>query len=321
MEISLTSRQDTICWIYEQEIKDFYLLLDHGLDIQTMISLCFKNGDSIIKKLENGISLNESFCFKNKNFENTFRFFSSFLPVKQSIYSTFQFMDDSYGFIKKCLKQLIYPSFIFLFCFFMIYFLSESILPFMDSFTSDNRLSFFIYLLKYIYTFILLFLLFLIVSFLILYKNHSLTFLFQKISLFRKMLTHQFCIIFINLLKAGIDTSTILSYMEKIKSHYLNHLIVKPLFEGLQKGHTLETIIKKNSYMDKHFLHFYTIGIQNNNLIEVLEIYINQTKNQMETYTKKFSVYVQIFSYTSVGLIAILVYQIMFYPLNMLSGI
>ena len=60
------------------------------------------------------------------------------------------------------------------------------------------------------------------------------------------MLTHQFCIIFINLLKAGIDTSTILSYMEKIKSHYLNHLIVKPLFEGLQKGHTLETIIKKN---------------------------------------------------------------------------
>ena len=73
MEISLTSRQDTICWIYEQEIKDFYLLLDHGLDIQTMISLCFKNGDSIIKKLENGISLNESFCFKNKNFENTFR--------------------------------------------------------------------------------------------------------------------------------------------------------------------------------------------------------------------------------------------------------
>ena len=256
MEISLTSRQDTICWIYEQEIKDFYLLLDHGLDIQTMISLCFKNGDSIIKKLENGISLNESFCFKNKNFENTFRFFSSFLPVKQSIYSTFQFMDDSYGFIKKCLKQLIYPSFIFLFCFFMIYFLSESILPFMDSFTSDNRLSFFIYLLKYIYTFILLFLLFLIVSFLILYKNHSLTFLFQKISLFRKMLTHQFCIIFINLLKAGIDTSTILSYMEKIKSHYLNHLIVKPLFEGLQKGHTLETIIKKNSYMDEHFIYF-----------------------------------------------------------------
>ena len=55
-------------------------------------------------------------------------------------------------------------------------------------------------------------------------------------------------------------------------------------------------------------------------LIEVLEIYINRTKNQMETYTKKFSVYVQIFSYTSVGLIAILVYQIMFYPLNMLSG-
>ena len=73
--------------------------------------------------------------------------------------------------------------------------------------------------------------------------------------------------------------------------------------------------------MDEHFLHFYTIGIQNNNLIEVLEIYINRTKNQMETYTKKFSVYVQIFSYTSVGLIAILVYQIMFYPLNMLSGI
>ena len=73
--------------------------------------------------------------------------------------------------------------------------------------------------------------------------------------------------------------------------------------------------------MDEHFLHFYTIGIQNNNLIEVLEIYINRTKNQMETYTKNFSVYVQIFSYTSVGLIAILVYQIMFYPLNMLSGI
>ena len=73
--------------------------------------------------------------------------------------------------------------------------------------------------------------------------------------------------------------------------------------------------------MDEHFLHFYTIGIQNNNLIEVLEIYINRTKNQMESYTKKCSVYVQIFSYTSVGLIAILVYQIMFYPLNMLSGI
>ncbi|MGN1277246.1 MAG: hypothetical protein ACI4UK_09690, partial [Floccifex sp.] len=67
-------------------------------------------------------------------------------------------------------------------------------------------------------------------------------------------------------------------------------------------------------------LTFYQIGSQNAHLSSSLELYLKTTKEKILQTIHKWTIYIQFISYGSVGLIAVLVYNVVLMPLEMLNG-
>jgi type II secretory pathway component PulF len=62
-------------------------------------------------------------------------------------------------------------------------------------------------------------------------------------------------------------------------------------------------------------------GIESLQLPALLELYSDQSMFYLQEWAKKISLYVQLASYSCVGILVLVVYQIMLMPLNMLYTI
>ncbi|MGM9946699.1 hypothetical protein [Floccifex sp.] len=286
------------------EIHLFYLLLDHGLPIEEMIELCFKNKNFIQNELNKGKTLAESFHFKNKKMNQYFHFFLDFLNMKEALSCTFTLLEQKQDIVKDCIKKLYYPLFIFFFCFGMIRFFNHSILPALTSFQSENQSLILFQILDLFYTSCFIGML----LFVILLKK-----MWIYIPFFKQWKTYEFAILFRSLFDTGLSSIECFQKIKKFSSFY-------QLEDYAMQGMKMETIFNQFKWMDPVFITFYQIGSQNAHLSNSIELYLNTTKEKIMQTIHKGTIYIQLLSYGSVGLVAILVYNIVLMPLEMLNG-
>ena len=141
-----------------------------------------------------------------------------------------------------------------------------------------------------------------------------------KNKIYQLYVTIQFSIVLESLLASNLTSKScfqILSEMNYFKEvHYFGSRIYQELLEGKR----LETIINTIPF-DKTFLVFFKIGMKSADLVTILKVYYEQAIKSFKTIVNKLIVTMQVFSYSCVGILVLVVYQIMLLPLNMLNTI
>ena len=306
--------QNTTYKVSKSEINQFYILMDHGLSIPFMIEIVFKDHKEIIRELEKGKSLNDVlFQGKDTYFQNI-RLLNEVLSMKDSIECANVLDTNANGNIKKFLKESIYPIFIFFFSFGMVIFFSVYIVPSMQVYASESDSFLLLKLLKLSYEIILIVLI-LLFMYLFFSRNKLMV-----IPIVKKFNTLQFSIVLKALLDRGLSTRNCFGIMEKMKHSHSIYIFAHALMHNLEKGVSIDQILKHSIYFDESFSKFVTIGLQNSSLSSMLEIYNEKCKEDIAEFIHRLSIGVQIVSYTSVGFLVVIVYQIMLYPLNMLTS-
>lgn len=302
----MTHKPNTTIKISVDELEQFALLLDSGLDNKTMIEITFKDHEKIVQALQQGISLLDILSSqKGKTFE-TIQLLSKYLSLKETIQSIHTLSNSTSSLFKKLVKNALYPCFMFLFSYFMILFFSHVLLPAMKEYTDIN--SFLImYILEFSFSFLLISLLILF-----LFRKRF----FSKLSIVKKISTIRFAILLESLLTISLPTSQALELLSQYKSI---QDISLPIYENLQKGKTLLEILKTIPVMDSSFIPLFQIGLETDTT-KLLHIYIEKTSYILSKDIKKISIIIQIIAYLSVGLMVLLIYQIMLMPLNMLNS-
>ena len=125
-------KHDLTCKISKEELVQFSLLLNKGLDTTFMIEICFRCHKSILAKLNEGEKLVSILTNGKENYFQILRILKDRLPFKEAIHCANEIDDVGKGWIKELIKTSIYPAFLFLFSFGMILFFQEMILPAMS---------------------------------------------------------------------------------------------------------------------------------------------------------------------------------------------
>lgn len=292
--------------------------------MDTMISLSFKERDAIKEQLSQGISFIDVLTQNQKSsYFQYLRILGKYMPLCDCIQSANEIDSNSNQLVKDILIKSVYPGFIFCFAYFMILFFSNSIAPMMSSFSSDTNSFILLDILKIVFSVLFFGLCIGFIAFLISrVSSRFQDFLYQyvkRLSIFQRIQSLQFSIVFNQLLKNGISTKECFEILEKMTCLKLVSKNAKEITNLLRQGKTLESIFQELSF-DSIFVHFLSIGIRTGNFSSILEIYQKQARYRLLRDTKKITSGIQIVSYVSVGLLVLVVYQVMLVPLNMLNG-
>jgi type II secretory pathway component PulF len=325
-ELSLTGKPATTLSICKNELIAFSLLNNKGLSTQTMIRICFKEHKKILEHLNQGEDLISIFCL-NQN--DSFFILLKALCSKVSFYKAMECLEKlekSNGKLKKEIgKQIAYPAFIFLFALAMIWFFAGSILPSMAVYSQGGSSFFIIHLLQAMYTLLFMLALLLGGCYLIFqYSPNPPAFLKRMIlslPVIKKIYTVQFALILKTLLEAGLSTNELLDVLKSMKNIKCVAIFYERIESELCKGTPFIEVLSHMPGSDPSFSFYIQSGIESLQLPSLLELYSEQSMFYLQEWAKKVSLYVQLASYSCVGILVLVVYQIMLMPLNMLYTI
>ncbi len=306
------------------ELDQFEILLNHGLDMKVMIEICFKNHKKILDKLNQGASFIQAICENQKEpIFKIIQFLSQDLSLKDAIACAKDMNKNSYGFIDTLLKESAYSIFIVVFSYAMILFFSKSIMPSMLVYSSNDSLFVILQILRIFYSILFgIVLIFVLIWILILKVPLFFLKCIEKwrIPSYKSYITLQFSILFHALIKRGFSTKHAIQTISSIQSSFKTKYIARDLLNSLNQGRSWQMAMASCKFLDVRFLDFMKMAEMSSNLEGMLDMYESFQRTNLEKIKKKVIRSIQIFSYITVGILVILVYQIMLYPLNMLSG-
>lgn len=313
-------KHDLTCKISKEELVQFSLLLNKGLDTTFMIEICFRCHKSILAKLNEGEKLVSILTNGKENYFQILRILKDRLPFKEAIHCANEIDDVGKGWIKELIKTSIYPAFLFLFSFGMILFFQEMILPAMSQLASKQAFLF-LSILQFVFS-LLLFLIFVfLIFFLIVYtqkKTEHLYAIFCRFALLRKVISLHFSLLMSTFLGYGLSTMECIEMLCKIHPKSLYHPLAIQIQKALHQGNTMIQALQL-CHMDEEFVRFFTMGLHTSSTKELLHLYQQKVQKELEQKAKKLSLYIQIGSYTSVGIVVLTVYQILLVPMNVLN--
>ena len=140
----------------------------------------------------------------------------------------------------------------------------------------------------------------------------------NRLKWFRKVMSLRFSVLMSALLGYGLSTRECIDMLSEIHHKNMLHPLVKQIQKELHQGHTL---IQSLEYcqMDQEFIRFVNMGLHTSSIKELLWLYHQKVQKDLEQKTKKISLYIQIISYISVGIVVMTVYQILLLPMNILN--
>ena len=132
------------------------------------------------------------------------------------------------------------------------------------------------------------------------------------------MVSLQFVCIYQNLENTYGSTQQVLETMSHmdfsivgmISNHILDHLL---------NGNSLEESFLKEEIFDSDFKKMLRYALANNRFQVFFDLYIKKNTMDIERCVKRIALGIQVYSYLSIGVLVLLVYQIMMMPLNMLN--
>ena len=318
-EISWTLKPTTTVLVYREEVEQFEKLIDSGISIDVLIHLVFKKDDEILNELKNGKNFVDLFCQGQKKlYFKYLKILSLKLNLKEALSCIEQIEKNSSQELEKMIKKIAYPFFLLVFAFFMILFFSNYVLVQMNDYIENGSVFVLMKLLKYAFGLSIFGIcLYSLVIYLVFYRFHK-NWSYFGFSLLKKMLSLQFVCIFQSLEKTSISTQEILETMACMDFSIVG-LIAQKIVDSLKKGETLETCFLQSRLLDADLKKIIRYALLSNKLCVFLDVYIKKCTLDLEKKLKKISTSIQLFSYISIGILVLVVYQIMMMPLNMLN--
>lgn len=318
-DISWMPRQTTIALVLREEVEQFEKLMNNGMPLETLIHLVFKKDEEMISRLKVGISLVDIFCMGQKKlYFKYLKILSSSLNLNQAIICVTQIEKHSKLVFDKLLQKIAYPFFLLVFAFFMVLFFSDYVLIQMQDYISNGKVLLVIQVLKYTFGLSILLLLFFLIWFYMVFNRFSKSLYYCPFPLMKKMVSLQFVCIYQNLENTYSSTQQVLETMSHmdfsivgmISNHILDHLL---------NGNSLEESFLKEEIFDSDFKKMLRYALANNRFQVFFDLYIQKSTMDIERCVKRIAFGIQLYSYLSIGVLVLLVYQIMMMPLNMLN--
>lgn len=317
-DISWMPRQNTIVLVYRDEIEQFAMLMNQGLPLDTLIHLTFKKDEEIITYLKEGMCLQEIFTRNQKKlYFKYLRILSGKLNLSDALDCVNKIEKSSNTFFETLLKKISYPFFLLIFVFFMILFFSDYVLVQMKDYISNGMVFVFIHLLKWGFGFTILSIIFyLFLYYVLFYKyNSKMKCPFQ---LMKKMISLQFVCMYQALDKSYTSTQEILETLACMDFSVVGK-VSNEILACLKNGKSLEESFLEIEVFDSDFKKMLVYALTSNQMHVFFDLYMKKCSLNLEKSVKKISTGIQLFSYISIGILVLIVYQIMMMPLNMLN--
>ena len=311
-------RQNTIVLVYRDEIEQFAMLMNQGLPLDTLIHLTFKKDEEIITYLKEGMCLQEIFTRNQKKlYFKYLRILSGKLNLSDALDCVNKIEKSSNTFFETLLKKISYPFFLLIFAFFMILFFLDYVLVQMKDYISNGMVFVFIHLLKWGFGFTILSIIFyLFLYYVLFYKyNSKMKCPFQ---LMKKMISLQFVCMYQALDKSYTSTQEILETLACMDFSVVGK-VSNEILACLKNGKSLEESFLEIEVFDSDFKKMLVYALTSNQMHVFFDLYMKKCSLNLEKSVKKISTGIQLFSYISIGILVLIVYQIMMMPLNMLN--
>lgn len=311
-------RQNTIVLVYRDEIEQFAMLMNQGLPLDTLIHLTFKKDEEIITYLKEGMCLQEIFTRNQKKlYFKYLRILSRKLNLSDALDCVNKIEKSSNAFFETLLKKISYPFFLLIFAFLMILFFSDYVLVQMKDYISNGMVFVFIHLLKWGFGFTILSMIFyLFLYYVLFYKyNSKMKCPFQ---LMKKMISLQFVCMYQALDKSYTSTQEILETLACMDFSVVGK-VSNEILACLKNGKSLEESFLEIEVFDSDFKKMLVYALTSNQMHVFFDLYMKKCSLNLEKSVKKISTGIQLFSYISIGILVLIVYQIMMMPLNMLN--
>ncbi len=310
-------------------------LMDSGFTlVQSLEILKEKNTSVVIEKLinefESGGFVDDVFSSAlNKDMRMYFQSFIQFVPFNQALSLSLELVEYDNNTRKKLIKNIFKPLCLFLGSLLAVQLFSVYCFPILINLMSDFNLdtSSLNIISKSLSVGINLFLICLLMQLIIIFvfssrKRIVLGYILLCYSPWhktvRKFLSGQFAYYFNECSKMGYKTQKTITIIQSMKQKPLIVFIAYHVEQGLLNGEKMEDAIR-HRYLDTSLQKFIKIAIYSSSLTKMLDSYIEQNNYAIDALCKKWTKRITLFSYSSVGLLIIMIYQILLLPLTIIQ--
>lgn len=312
-------------------------LLESGFSMKDAINILYDKQnkdvfDCILMRLNHGESLNTFFHeYCPKKYRALFESFIQCMPFLESISTCIEIIQSENKNRKEMMNGMFYPSMLLIGVIVGVYLFNELILPNMIGLLAgfqmqSNKYVILQNIIRYGIRLSFIIVLFSICMFVFLLQKKQVVNTYQFISqyfpngIFVQTISARFARFFLECQKRNISTKDTLEILIQVHEQPCVSYIASILNHHLLKGETMMQALNK-THIEKTLLRFFKIAIISSNCEEMLEGYLEMVQLKKTIAIKRFSRYIQLFSYSLIGVVMIFVYQILMVPMTMLQNL
>ncbi len=316
-----------------EDMNDLYLLLKSGLSLKEAVSLLDDNDcfEEILEQLNRGGMIEDIIGpYLPKSLSNYMKEFLKKLSFSDSLALSLFFYQKTRENEQSIEKAVLYPLVLLFLSLSGLYLFDlyglDAIVDLLSSF-SKSGYSFSVFRLFFRIIINLFFFGFLLLGGLFLYFNNNkrLAFFYILIcrylreTLFKMYYSEEFISLLLVCNQLGYKTRDALAILKGLKDRPVTALMAFHLDNALMTGLSLKEGMQL-PYFDKTLTRFVEIGVQTRNFDEIMNNYIELTKEKITRKTKTMTLILQIGAYFFIAIVIIFVYQIMFMPMQALAN-
>lgn len=284
----------------------------------------------IIEELVKGTDIKDLLLLKN-GLHMHFCFFIQQLSLPEAIIQSIGLYQFEKSILKELLEKLAYPLLIIFISTLCLGFCTFSVIPSLISVLKSSNIDIPIMFVlsintvSYLLILTLALALFVLIVFVYLYISNQYLVLFKFfkrigiLKLYQFVFSYYFVGYFSELLKYDTSTKRQLSLLSKMSYKSIISITAIKLDNYLNNGDSLEKAILKIEYFSEDLNKLIDIGIKTGSLQEYLVKYLKQADMKINNFTKNILWGFKICSYLLVGMVVVLMSQLLFSPLEMLS--
>lgn len=312
-------------------------LMDNGFSLQDSMDLIDCNNTNmafikIKKRLMKGEQLSNFFAqYLPKTISAYFGGFIKWMPFIESLKLTMQIIDCENKSKKEIIKGMLYPCILLIGVLVGILVFNTTILPqmitMMNGFGLENNnykeIAQIITICTKIFMIISLTCVLIIgiaLSNKYIVKTYQLLSRILPDSILCGNASTDFARFFLQCTKMKISTRESLKILKSIPGKPLVKFIAQQLDNSLTQGDRMDKAIT-NPYVEQALSRFFRIAIYASNCEKMLEGYLKMVETRTEIRIRRFTKIVQLFAYSTIGIILVFIYQILMMPMSMIQSI
>ena len=319
--------QKSICWISKSELIDSALLIQKGYSMKESFQIVGVH-ETILTKLDQGDDWHQFLNINKRDpFYVSFSFFLDVMPFHLAVISTNDYVEMKKNLRNNWLKEIAYPIFTLFFAILVFIIFNQLIYPqlcILTDLKQDHMKLILDFMMNILSVFILLIVLIsMFISFLFHHKKDWYYLFYQnffyKLSLVRKLISYDYTIHSLVLMKQGYSTKQVFECLQRMKTESFLAYDIKEMMNDFHQGKEMIEIIMNHPRFDHRFKYLFKIGYYGGNLEERLEDYVRIQEKEFHKLLRKSTQIITLSAYSFIGFLVIVIYQMLLIPLNIIE--